>query len=306
MKKTYNDPGHGGNDPGAVDGKSGDDVLYTEEEDVNLGISLYMHTALVRCGVADKMSRTTDVYPSLADRYNGANNYGADACVSNHANACGTESVQGIEIIFYPGSVQGQKLGEAIMKRISPISPWADRTVRKDTRGLAMVSKTKMPAVIIEYGFLTNTAEERLLASKTYQKQLGEAAAHGICDYLGVAWVPTTTTDEETVEDSYRYGSGWAETPLDRSKVEDICAALSVRCETDGPAFTFHAELAKCKQIEAVIDAAPGLHRFHAMTVTQGSVSMMGVAGERVEWLEAHEVDGVAIKALAEQIIGLV
>ena len=71
-RKVYIDAGHGGNDPGAVDGKGLGDTLYTEEEDLNLACSLKLQSALLRCGIYVGMSRATDVYPSLAARYNAA------------------------------------------------------------------------------------------------------------------------------------------------------------------------------------------------------------------------------------------
>jgi hypothetical protein len=77
---------------------------------------------------------------------------------------------------------------------------------------------------------------------------------------------------------TYRHVAGWAETVEARQLVIDKCESLWVRHSYDGPAFEFHANLEKTKQIEAVIDPHPQLHRFHAVRVRRGTHASMGVA----------------------------
>jgi N-acetylmuramoyl-L-alanine amidase len=189
MANVYIDVGHGGKDPGAVDGRQ-NDPLYTAEKDVNLGIGLALNAALARCNIPRRLSRAGDTYPTLTQRSSAANSWPATIFVSVHCNAHTDGSdARGIEILHYPGSTKGIALGNAIMPFVTAVSPWADRKVRPDTRGLHVLSATKMPAVIVEYGFLTHTAEEALLATHAYQVQLAEATARGVCKYLGVAYV---------------------------------------------------------------------------------------------------------------------
>lgn len=73
MFKLFVDPGHGGGDPGAVYGGY-------EEEDFTLDIGLRIRRIIQEeyTGVEVKMSRTKDVYPTLKERVNAANNRGAD------------------------------------------------------------------------------------------------------------------------------------------------------------------------------------------------------------------------------------
>lgn len=187
-KKVYIDPGHGGHDPGAVDGKAGDGI-YTEEEDLNLIVGLNVNAALKRCGFLTKMSRTTDSYPSLSARSGGANSWGADIFVSIHFNAA-SPSAKGVEILYNSGSTAGKTLSSKIFPYLAATTPWADRTVRADTRGLHVLRATNMPATLIECEFITNIEAEKLVTTKAWQLLAGEAIAQGICSYFGVKYIP--------------------------------------------------------------------------------------------------------------------
>lgn len=90
------DPGHGGRDPGAV-GPSG-----TFEKDRTLEVALLVRDILnVRCpDLKVVMTRTTDVYRSLAERTRMANAHKADLFVSIHCNAATRSSAQGFETFF--------------------------------------------------------------------------------------------------------------------------------------------------------------------------------------------------------------
>lgn len=188
-KKVYIDPGHGGHDPGAVDGLSLTDHIYTEEEDLNLALSLLVNTALERCGFLTKMSRTTDVYPSLSARSSGANTWGADIFLSIHFNAAGS-TARGVEILYHSGSTQGKRLSQNIFPFLAATTPWSDRTVRADTRGLHVLRATNMPAALVEAEFITNVEAEILVNTPQWQLLAGEAIAQGVCAYFGVKYIP--------------------------------------------------------------------------------------------------------------------
>jgi len=83
MVKIYIDPGHGGNDPGAV-------ANGLREKDLTLKIGLKLRDYLSGYeNVQIRMSRTTDKTVSLSERTNDANKWGADLFVSIHINAGG-------------------------------------------------------------------------------------------------------------------------------------------------------------------------------------------------------------------------
>ena len=88
------DPGHGGRDPGAVGPTD------YEEADANLDIGLRLRDLLVNDGATVYMTRTTDVYVSLADRVAIANNNNVDTFLSIHCNAY-DGTVQGTETYYH-------------------------------------------------------------------------------------------------------------------------------------------------------------------------------------------------------------
>src|SRR5690606_1224957 len=101
MVKIYIDPGHGGNDPGAV-------ANGLREKDLNLKIAKYMRDYLLNnyTGVSVRMSRETDKTVSLSARTNDANKWGANAYVSIHVNAGGGT---GFESYVYPNVSQATR-----------------------------------------------------------------------------------------------------------------------------------------------------------------------------------------------------
>ena len=77
MPKIFIDAGHGGKDPGAVNGD-----IY--EKDIALQIALKLNTALKNNGFETAMSRSTDVFIPLTERAQKANNFNADIFISLH------------------------------------------------------------------------------------------------------------------------------------------------------------------------------------------------------------------------------
>lgn len=84
MFKLFLDPGHGGSDPGAV----GNGI---QEKDITLKIATKIRDFLLNeySDVSILMSRTGDTYPTLSDRTNAANSWGANYFLSIHINAGG-------------------------------------------------------------------------------------------------------------------------------------------------------------------------------------------------------------------------
>ena len=109
------DPGHGGRDPGAVRMHNG---VQVRESDVVLDISLQLRNLLRQTGMDVRMTRTTDVYVSLAQRARVANNANADLFVSVHLNAFTNSTANGTETFYIGGhgraafSAEGLDLSE--------------------------------------------------------------------------------------------------------------------------------------------------------------------------------------------------
>ena len=88
------DPGHGGYDPGT---QSADGVM---EKDLALQIAMRLKAALEARGIRAELTRSTDVFISLAERTRIANSAGADLFVSVHLNSSPNTDTTGIEVYY--------------------------------------------------------------------------------------------------------------------------------------------------------------------------------------------------------------
>lgn len=185
--------GHGGSDPGAVDpieleendGIYQDDI-YSEESDINLKAALILQPMLEKKGHEVLMARTEDVYVSLYDRVDMANDNEVDLVISLHANAASNSAAAGIETLYYSSprytSKEGKKMAGLAQKRLINVTDTPDRGI-KGREKLWVLRKTDMPAILVEMGFITNLKEEKLLNEKEYLYLLMEAVAAGVDDY---------------------------------------------------------------------------------------------------------------------------
>ena len=178
MSKIFIDPGHGGKDPGAV----GNGM---QEKNITLPVALEVGKILERHGITVGYSRKTDVYVSLEDRANKANNFGADIFVSIHCNAFEKPSAHGVETYSHIGSAKGAKLAKAIHSEVIKAKLYTrDRGTK--TADFYVLRKTIAPAALIELAFITNKDDANLL--KTKQKEFALAIARGILSYLGIKY----------------------------------------------------------------------------------------------------------------------
>ena len=172
------DPGHGGPDPGAI-GIGG-----IRETDVVLEVSKTVKNLLSEKGVKVRLTRTNDVDLDLPPRVSIANNTNADIFVSIHANASRGKrrDINGLETFYYRGW-RGRLLAKRIQKQILIVSPGSpDRGVKQGR--FYVIKNTRMPAVLVEIGFLTGRLDARRLEKITHRKRLAYAIAKGILEYL--------------------------------------------------------------------------------------------------------------------------
>ncbi|RJQ12156.1 MAG: SpoIID/LytB domain-containing protein [Bacillota bacterium] len=169
------DPGHGGDDPGAV-GPSG-----LREKEVNLGIALAAAERL-KGRVEVHMTRREDRTVPLRSRTDLADSVGADLFVSVHNNASMYPEAEGTETYHYPGSETGRLLATRIHHRLVTAIARRDRGVKQ--ANFFVLRETHCPAALMEGLFLTNPAEERFLRNPAFQARVGAALGEGILDYV--------------------------------------------------------------------------------------------------------------------------
>ena len=175
------DPGHGGPDPGAV-GIGG-----LRETDVVLDVSLQAARLLQARGVQVMLTRTSEVDVDLPPRVAMANSAGATVFVSLHANALSMArpDVNGVETFFFSGGSGGsQALAASLQQRLMAVSPGTpDRGVKAGR--FFVIRRSVMPSALVEMGFVTGAIDAPRLASPDFRRNLAQAIAAGILDYLG-------------------------------------------------------------------------------------------------------------------------
>lgn len=174
--KIFLDPGHGGSDPGAINRSLG-----VVEKDIALDIAQRTKVILQNKGYTVVMSRTTDEFVSLESRVNMANKSNANYFVSIHVNSALTEEANGIETYYYPTSIVGSQFAITVQTQLINQLKLKDRGVKP--RDLYVLRKTKMPAILTEIGFLSNTVEGTLLSTKEFKQRAAQALADGIMQF---------------------------------------------------------------------------------------------------------------------------
>lgn len=187
-KRIFLDPGHGGRDPGAVSNG-------LNEKNVVLNLALRIGKLLQSMGADVRYSRTTDVYVSLSERARIANQWGADAFFSLHINASSTPSSNGFET-FVHSSISGGRtaaIQNVVHRKIAQeFSSVGSRDRGQKKANFQVLRETKMPALLLEYGFITNTRENELLRNPLFIDRLARATAEGIGQALGLNPIPSS------------------------------------------------------------------------------------------------------------------
>ncbi len=171
------DPGHGGNDPGAI-GIGG-----LREKDINLDIARRVQQILSDRGVNVVMARADDREIDLQPRVDIAERADADIFVSIHANAISLSrpDVNGLETYYYSS---GLRLAQTIHNSLLQRTDLDDRGVRR-ARFYVLVN-TSMPAVLVETGFVTGREDAARFRNPQAVGGIAEGIANGILQYLNV------------------------------------------------------------------------------------------------------------------------
>lgn len=169
-----------------------DNGIVMRENEFNRTVSDYLETELKRCGFDTLMVAPTDADTPLSTRVSTANNAKADIYVSIHANAYdGTfegHNPEGLELFYHTGSINGKKLAEEVYTQLLQGTPQISRGLKSGNH-LQVINSTKMPAILIEAGFMDNPREIKLLMDDSFRREVAKEAAIGICNYFEMAYV---------------------------------------------------------------------------------------------------------------------
>jgi N-acetylmuramoyl-L-alanine amidase len=218
VRRVIIDPGHGGHDTGTI-GADG-----TKEKDVALAIAKKLRTVLTEQGLEVVLTRETDRFVRLEERTRLANVGRGDLFISVHCNSLPQRHIRGIETYTLNLASDRYAIRLAARENATSEKGMsdlqfllADLATRANTEesarlatqvqsGLvsALRSKdakirdlgtkealfyvllgTKMPAILVETGFLSNPEEEKRLGSPGYQEDVARAIASGVQGFLG-------------------------------------------------------------------------------------------------------------------------
>lgn len=183
---------HGGFDGGAVASDG------TVEKDINLNIALKLENFLKFCGYEVVMTRTDDNGTedngdsSISERKKSdlqnrlaLMSENQDAIyVSVHLNKFTTSSASGAQVFYAPNFETARILGESIQHSVvNLIQPDNLRVIKKGTSSTYLLYNAKIPAVIVECGFLSNPQELEQLKKSDYQSKMAFSIAAGIVDF---------------------------------------------------------------------------------------------------------------------------
>ena len=169
------DSGHGGSDPGAQYGG-------LNEKDLNLKIALKVNEILKSKGINTYMTRDDDTFIPLQNRADIANNLNAALFLSIHNNAYNS-SEYGTEVLYYPGAT-GRSFARIVQDTLINALGTNDRGII-ERPNLVVLNATKMPAVIAEIAYLTNTDDRAKLMDDSFLQKTAEALADAVVKALG-------------------------------------------------------------------------------------------------------------------------
>lgn len=158
---------------------------------------------------------------------NESNAWGAKLHVPIHTNAFNGTLTGGTLIMLHTASGNNLKAGTAILSQLAPVTPGKDYAIQERPT-LAELNATKAIATYIECEFHDTVDGANFIINNT--DKLGEAIAHGICDYFGVKW---NDEDDNTSDTFYRVQVGAfsqkenAEKQLDKLKNEGYDAFIT-------------------------------------------------------------------------------
>ncbi|MBH0166288.1 N-acetylmuramoyl-L-alanine amidase [Fictibacillus sp. 7GRE50] len=178
------DPGHGGDDPGAVS-HGNIEKVYTLEA------GLYVDKRLADHGISSNMTRSSDVNLDEGSRVAAVKRSGAKKCLSHHFNAGGGSGVEVIHSIFSNGAL-AKLIADEFKKAGYPVRPRATFS-RKGSKGKDYYymhrSTGAVETNIIEYDFVDGPQSEKI-KDKKYREGMYECVVRAVCREEGVKYQP--------------------------------------------------------------------------------------------------------------------
>lgn len=183
------DPGHGGNDPGAVyNGR--------KEKDDTLNLALAVGNILEENGINVVYTRTSDVYETPFTKATKGNEAGADFFISIHRNSSEKPNeYNGTSTLIFDNAGIKKEMAANINAELKKVGY---NDLGTDIRpNLVVLKRTKMPAILVEAGFINSDKDNALFDEEFYDT--ADAIAKGILKTLRKQeeYVKNTSTEQK-------------------------------------------------------------------------------------------------------------
>ncbi len=170
----------------------------TPEKDINLEIAKKLAAILRFNGYTVIMTRTEDSATNTEDSGSISSrkksdmrerlriiNENPDAIfVSIHLNKFTTSAARGTQVFYSPNTSESKDLGQSIQTRVKNLlQPENNRTIKQGTKSTYLLHYAKIPAVIVECGFLSNPVEFEKLKTDEYRSQMAFSIFVGIEEF---------------------------------------------------------------------------------------------------------------------------
>jgi len=186
------DAGHGGSDPGAV-------YKGRQEKEDTLDLTLAVGDILKKNGIDVYYTRTTDEYETPFKKATDANNSGADLFVSIHRNSSeNPNQYSGVETLVYSDTGLKAEVARNINNQLEDAG---FKNLGVDERkNLVVLKRTKMPAVLVEVGFINNDKDNYLFDEEF--DSIAQAIADGILESIPSGRPGNTTSNKSNRTDN--------------------------------------------------------------------------------------------------------
>ncbi len=181
------DPGHGGEDGGAVAGDG------TMEKNLNLDIALRLREIFELTGYTVYMTREKDKSlcegsfnknEDMRTRIELSRTYPNALFISIHLNKFSIEKYNGVQVFYSDNNNQSSVLAQAIQSSIKTnLQPDNNRQIKLGNENSILLRLIESPAVIVEGGFLSNNHELSLLKTEEYRSKLAYCIFLGVVEY---------------------------------------------------------------------------------------------------------------------------
>ncbi|WP_215189931.1 N-acetylmuramoyl-L-alanine amidase [Exiguobacterium sp. s6] len=174
------DAGHGGGDPGAVNGSLYEKTIVL---DVTKRVEAYLRS---KYDYQVRLTRSTDVYLTLDQRVQTAKTLRGNLFVSLHTNAATTQYAKGVETFYSSYSAHSSKsrvLATNIQSNLmGKMSGMTNRGVK--TANYYVIRYNTMPSALVELGFISSPQDVTHLRSNASRQRMAEGVAEGIAQYV--------------------------------------------------------------------------------------------------------------------------